>query len=268
LQALIDRQQLQENADGRVSAGSSKKTPVPKPAPKKMVIYVHGTFDSAATQAEGYAEHGGKELPVVLANIHGADKFHSHGWSGGPTEEERDKAGLQLVSTLSSLSHETEIALVGHSHGGNVIGHALNILVRPDDHRSTRRPNIVSVDLYGTPHWEAPKNPAWSLDAASLAGNITNYYSTKDSVQTLGANLANKFDLSSSSAGAGRTLDNPFVKNVDVTEHGEGWDHHSSLMTAGVLREIHAEELQRRREERQQQHRAWFGSHTGTEETP
>ena len=212
---------------------------VAEPTPRTShVVYVHGTFASGARDEGNYA-HGQGEMAQVLKREHHATTFSAVEWNGQANEAARLAAGQHLAQgLLKKFDGGENVHLVGQSHGGNVIGHALQQLGGTGF-------GVASVTMLGTPHWDPAQDPSWNRAAASrVDGPITTLYSQSDRVQTLGATAANQVDSTSPIHGsAQRVLDPhtvaPFapgkVINRDVTALGKGIDHHSSLHDADVL---------------------------------
>ena len=92
---------------------------------KTHVIIVHGTFAKKAT----WAQPGGaffEEIQNSNPNFH----VESFNWGGGMGYD-RIKAAATLaehILTIRKNSNESRIILIGHSHGGNVINLASQLL--------------------------------------------------------------------------------------------------------------------------------------------
>jgi hypothetical protein len=226
------------------------------------VVYVHGTFAQGSRDEGNYA-HGGGTMAQVLKHEFNAKTFSASDWDGGATEKARENAGKHLAQGLmKKFDGDERVHLVGHSHGGNVIGHALQEL-------NANGRSVTSVTMLGTPHWDESVNPSWNANAMSaVRGRVTTFSSESDGIQTTGATLANAGDLSSPvpfGKPAKRTLDgdvlSPFlphkVVNRDVTTFSKGSsarldpqsavgaDHHSSLHDADVLENIFDHQVKR-----------------------
>ncbi|WP_428268013.1 RHS repeat-associated core domain-containing protein, partial [Haliangium sp.] len=178
-----------------------------------IVIYVHGTFAAGAnaaataTTAEGYA-HGGAFRNAVVdysraAGGTGPHRYQGFDWNGGQWHADRTAAAAALRQEIQNhLAAGHEVNLVGHSHGGTVIGLALAGLGNNE--------NVNNVMMLGTPHSSARQTGAWS-DAAinRVAGTVHNVYSNNDMVAYPTAELSNQVDRNSPLAAknSGTTFD-------------------------------------------------------------
>ncbi|MEL6372930.1 MAG: hypothetical protein AAFR04_03080 [Pseudomonadota bacterium] len=98
------------------------------------IILVHGTFNSGDHQAStreaaDWWQSGGQfdaELRHWIQADDGSVGVVPFVWDGANSENSRRKAGAQLAKQLDALKGEPHV-LVGHSHGGSVIAHALEI---------------------------------------------------------------------------------------------------------------------------------------------
>lgn len=103
-------------------------------------------------------------------------------WSGSGDEMERQRAGSALSRFITDTQRATiaggrSTNAIAHSHGGNVLGHAMS-------HAGTHIDNAV---LLGTPAMRSWLNPNVSWTAAGtdrVGGGIYNYSSPQDTVQT------------------------------------------------------------------------------------
>ncbi len=96
----------------------------------EVVITVHGSF--AANKADRgnqwwqngslFAQALERELGQDFKFPEDSEVFH---WSGENSEDERRKAGHELLSRLRKLDDDVDYHLIGHSHGGSVIWNAL-----------------------------------------------------------------------------------------------------------------------------------------------
>lgn len=92
-----------------------------------VVIVVHGSFASTTSWAQPHGVFF-KELE------HQAQQLGHHVvtfcWSGIPTDQEIIKGGTMLAQLITSYSATEKIITVGHSHGGNVINIASQLLYK------------------------------------------------------------------------------------------------------------------------------------------
>ncbi len=165
-----------------------------------VVILVHGTF---ALHAD-WCSPGGEfyeELEKQAHKIH--QKVVPFLWSGALGDTARIKAGRALTKLILSYPDFEEIILIGHSHGGNVINIASQLLayekvtkdgpvieaikslaprsfdtiasaITQDERR------IKYVFFLGTPVAPAPYVPAMSI-----IENVFNMYSIGDTIQNV-----------------------------------------------------------------------------------
>ncbi len=130
-----------------------------------MVILVHGTYAADATDmGDAWWQVGSpvwkalaQRLPpgTRLADV--GETFH---WSGENSERERIRAGRALLDYLLSLEDAGRpYHLVGHSHGGSVIWHALRLARK----RRRRLRNLQSWTTVGTPFLHYRIRSAWSI---------------------------------------------------------------------------------------------------------
>jgi hypothetical protein len=212
------------------------------------VVFVHGTFAKDSDTGTGYAAPG-QAFPQALRRHFGQtedpdDKtrvsYGTFGWSGSATEKARKEAGASLASWITDWRKDNPdrpLHLVGHSHGGNVIGHALGAL---DESLS-----VDTVTMLGTPHWDPRQNPSWTRKSASrVKGEIFTAFSTRDKVQVEGAFAANELDLGADTPHriqrtlSASTLQNTNVRNANSTPLISAVEHHSALHDPKVFSDI------------------------------
>jgi hypothetical protein len=98
-----------------------------------VVILVHGSFASGKDwwkpQGEFFKtlEHQAQQIGQTLVPF---------GWSGTPTEAEIKSSAVLLAKLIASYPKTETIILIGHSHGGNVINRASQILFEEQQHLS------------------------------------------------------------------------------------------------------------------------------------
>jgi hypothetical protein len=94
---------------------------------KDLIVFVHGTGSAnPADEGKKWWQLGSSfsnELGALLASVTVASPFH---WSGLNSELARRRAGSALLDRLRQMEAGSQrYHLVGHSHGGSVIWHAL-----------------------------------------------------------------------------------------------------------------------------------------------
>lgn len=101
------------------------------PAKSEKLILVHGTFANRnSDEGTSWWQLGSTTTEGLLDRLPADVEFPKHGelfhWSGENSERERIKAAADLLEHLRQLEAKgTHYHLVGHSHGGSVIWHAL-----------------------------------------------------------------------------------------------------------------------------------------------
>ncbi|MEQ8824018.1 MAG: hypothetical protein RIC14_06575 [Filomicrobium sp.] len=94
-----------------------------------VVISVHGTNDHGPINGDKWWQRGSdvhKDFECLVESIDGTLQFVPYCWSGTNSEDERFNAGTKLAQRMADLDAEGEkYVLIGHSHGGSVIAHAL-----------------------------------------------------------------------------------------------------------------------------------------------
>lgn len=198
-------------------------------------IFVHGTFaKNAPDPPDGYAQLGG-ELSRALTENGGGDYYEAFKWSGDSSEASRSVAGdLLRQKVLALLQAGHTVNLTGHSHGGNVIGYALQNL--------PANLHVNDVMLLGTPHSRAADGP-WGGQAVNrVQGVIRNVYSRRDMVQTFFAQLWNAFDPTRTTRYGARTMatrPGHNIRNIEINR-GSPIGAHARMHTAGVVRAARA----------------------------
>jgi hypothetical protein len=94
------------------------------------IITVHGTNDSGPAEGSHWWQTGGTFERNLKSWVEAADGrpvvFEPWVWDGHNSESSRFAAGARLEDRIGELAKENEPAcLVGHSHGGSIMGHAL-----------------------------------------------------------------------------------------------------------------------------------------------
>jgi triacylglycerol esterase/lipase EstA (alpha/beta hydrolase family) len=111
-------------------------------------------------------------------------------WSGSNLESKRQEAGKHLSNFVEDIHKVTgqrsETTLIGHSHGGNVIGHALT-------HQAAEgRGGVENAVMVGTPMMidQQGTNVSWTAGGADkVQGQIISSHNNTDQVQTRAAHL-------------------------------------------------------------------------------
>ncbi|MCI0436384.1 MAG: alpha/beta hydrolase [Gemmatimonadetes bacterium] len=205
---------------------------------------MHGTYAQGSGQPGNYA-HPSAPFAQSLRQMTRARSYSAFDWSGGDTQAARRTASERLAIGLEKKMSDSpgmRVNLVGHSHGGNVIGGALQQLNR----------RVDSVTLLGTPHWEPSANPDWNADAARrVKGKIVNVFDPHDTVQTTLAQVRNTADAYATTPNpvqrtlSGAHLGRPTV-NLDARVAGitvpsnalTGTAQHSNLHDPTVIRGV------------------------------
>jgi hypothetical protein len=134
-------------------------------ANQDLVLLIHGTFAGReADQGDSWWQEGSaaweelrKRLPDGTRLSEQGEVFH---WSGDNSERARIKAGTDLLEQMLQLeAGGRKYHLIGHSHGGSVIWHALR--------QATLRRKVLtglrSWTTVGTPFLHYRTSGAWSL---------------------------------------------------------------------------------------------------------
>jgi hypothetical protein len=133
-------------------------------ADQDLILLIHGTFaGSAAHAGDSWWQQGSpawlelsKRLPAGVRLPEQDDIFH---WSGDNSERARIKAGHDLLERLLVLETAGRgYHLIGHSHGGSVIWHALRLATL----RREKLQGLKSWSTVGTPFLHYRTRGAWS----------------------------------------------------------------------------------------------------------
>jgi hypothetical protein len=167
-----------------------------------VVIIVHGSF----AQGKPWWRPGGEffdEIALQAAQLgHETVPF---GWSGNPSEKDITLAGELLAWLILSYPVNEHIILVGHSHGGNVVTHATQVIYQEVKKRSQKlQPSTQNfMDLVATARQETlpprvhvkqylidkiymlgtPSGVKDCFPHMDVVGSVLNFYSTNDYVQ-------------------------------------------------------------------------------------
>lgn len=134
-------------------------------ADSERVIFVHGTGASAPSDdGEAWWQRSGTLWTELAARGITPEAFI---WSGDNSELARRQAGRRLAQRIHVIGAAGEqVHLIGHSHGGSVITHALGLL--PDGTRTA----ILSWITVGTPYLRyGLRLPRLIFDALALLGS-------------------------------------------------------------------------------------------------
>lgn len=98
------------------------------------VILIHGTNDTGSKPAKSWWQDGSSFCNTLMVSIKDADnsavKIERLTWDGKNSENSRFHAAKRLCDLLAPLERQKEkYCLVGHSHGGSIIAHALTLTV-------------------------------------------------------------------------------------------------------------------------------------------
>src|SRR5690606_3728803 len=93
------------------------------------IVTVHGTFSSGPREGQSWWQRGSAfaaRLPDLIEGADGKLSIEPFIWNGLNSETERRHAGARLAARLVELEATSEpYAVIGHSHGGSVLGAAL-----------------------------------------------------------------------------------------------------------------------------------------------
>lgn len=207
-----------------------------------IIIYVHGTnakqkFNRTVIKGAGpfQAKSGmGPAEERALKRLAGFPHATVIGffWNGQANSTARKDAAAQLYPQLKLISGQP-IVLVGHSHGGNVIGHALCMCLANDT-------TVDSVYLFATPIMTGV-GKAW-IEGGSINrvgnGGLHTFSNPKDTIQVKLARVGNFFDKKKGSEGidssVGRQI--PTINDISISPRSIGsWyskSAHSAMRTA------------------------------------
>ncbi len=136
-----------------------------EPTKRDLVLLVHGTYSASTSDTgDGWWQCGSptwKKLTEKLpADVHLAAEGGVFHWSGENSERARSKAGSELLTRIRELeSRGRSYHLVGHSHGGSVIWHALRQATLQRQQLSSLR----SWSTIGTPFLQHRTRGAWHV---------------------------------------------------------------------------------------------------------
>ena len=149
----------------------------------KKGVLVHGTFADHTT----WKNPDG--IRTAIKNLFNDDGFFDapFEWDGGDNKESRTVAAKNLISYIKDqinnglLKDDEPITLIGHSHGGNVIIEAVNMMMEDPEFLLNRKINILTINT--------PVRPDYQLSPTARAVvTHVNVYDALDPVQEGGGN--------------------------------------------------------------------------------
>lgn len=234
-------------------------------SPKQgIVILVHGSF---ATNTQWHQPEG--EFYETLKNSAQLldKKLISFLWSGDPKVKSIQKAGKLLAEVIKSYLPNNEIIIIGHSHGGNVIAQASELLsplptektlsTIPHIIQSSTIPNLAPA-LSWTPtgrcniiyHSSYPINKVYLLGTPinqathklnmDVIGSVYNFYSHGDFIQSVAGTHNKTHPQHTRISNICITIKNSGLLNSGKPTHSE---MHHNLLARWLL--FIPEELQR-----------------------
>lgn len=191
LMSLIRLRGAVLDASGSTSLTGKNAAPNPQPnpnpamqmmAPPSVDINIHGTFARGASWVQNnsaFSQNVRRGRNAITTNFQ---------WSGSPLEAQRQVAGAQLENFIRDVQNPViarglEVNAFAHSHGGNVLGHAM----------SRRNVSINNAVLLGTPHMSDVNNVnvSWTRQGTDQVQNmISSFSAPNDLIQTTGATMA------------------------------------------------------------------------------
>ncbi|MBS1988165.1 hypothetical protein JST56_04190 [Candidatus Dependentiae bacterium] len=141
---------------------------VPHFTARTVVIIIHGSFATTTSWPQPDGDFF-KELENQAHQL--GQKVISFCWSGIPTDQEIIKGGKMLAQLIMSYPPSEEIFLVGHSHGGNVINIASQLLYKlaqeeKPEFKQEVNPIIIEIPILIT-------TPSFELLATTKTGSQT-----------------------------------------------------------------------------------------------
>lgn len=191
LMSLIRLRGAVLDASGSPSLIGKNAAPNPQPnpnqgvqmmAPPSVDINIHGTFARGTDWVQEnsvFSQNVRRNRNAITTNFQ---------WTGSPLEAQRQIAGGQLENFIRDVKNPfiaqgLEVNAFAHSHGGNVLGHAM----------SRQNVTINNAFLLGTPHMSDANsvNVSWSRQGTDQVQNmIASVSAPNDLIQTTGATAA------------------------------------------------------------------------------
>lgn len=188
----------------------------------RVIIPVHGTWSKTTTWEDLQG------IKQACNNLFNDDNLgESFRWSGGNYRIYRTEAAAELITNiraqLKKYGSGEPITLVGHSHGGNVIIEAVNMMAEIEEFNDIQI-NILTINT--------PVREDYQLtDEAQSRVDHVNVYDEKDPVQIRGGDFMRILPENRSTlkftgeyGEAGRTFKNAYNIKVDHPQ-GIGIDH-------------------------------------------
>jgi hypothetical protein len=133
---------------------SSKESESLSPEDGPVLITVHGTFAAHGDDTGSAWWQQGSDFAAKIQESTKLAKIIPFHWNGNNSEPERREAGRLLARRIMDLENNAvPYHLIGHSHGGNVIWHALQ-----QELRRSNLPNLQSWTTVGTPFFRFRHN--------------------------------------------------------------------------------------------------------------
>lgn len=124
-----------------------------------VVILVHGSFASTSNWPQPDGPFF-KEIENQATQLN--HKTVTFCWSGIPTDLEIIKGGKMLAQLIMSYPETEKIILIGHSHGGNVITVASQLLYKITHHSTTSQENTINQIFLEFPSTVLEQRPEWT----------------------------------------------------------------------------------------------------------
>ena len=207
-----------------------------------VIILVHGAF---AKNALWYRPGGDFYEALKKRAADPLQRIISFRWSGKPFEKDIVRAAQQLALFIATYPkfHDTEnIILIGHSHGGNVILKASQLLENPYSNYGVNDASSDHTSMIFTARLRTFMNSSTLISRAFLLGTPINEKLFKPSMNTIKelCLLYSKSDFVQPVGGLyARTLSyHPRHANIKIWINGSGPDHsdmHHPLIGSWIL---------------------------------